>query len=240
MKIKSFVFLLLFVQSAFPQDIFQLVKNSDLDAVRNYEGPVNLRDTNQATPLMWAVYVSDLKMVKHLVKKGADVTLKGWIFFTDSISHFEFIYGSCLVIAAGEGKKDVLKYLLNRQNISVEDKEINLYENVENGWNALQWASVRAKNHIVKYLVKKGADINAPAQADLNQTPLILAINFNRDETALLLTKLGADVNQCDDYGVSPLTYALELQAVDLIELMIKKGAITSDIDYEIIDDQLK
>lgn len=225
MKLKVLIVFLGLVQSISGQEIFELVYNNDYATVKEYQGPVNLRDTNQATPLMWAVYTSDLKMVKLLIKKGADVSMKGWITFADLESNFEFIYGSCIAIAAGEGKLDVLKYLVEKQNISVEDKEINLYQNIDNGWNALQWASVKGQNEIIKYLVKKEANINAPAQTDLNQTPLILSIIFGNAETAILLIKLGADVQQRDDYGLAPITYAFELQNRELVKLLFEHGA---------------
>jgi ankyrin repeat protein len=240
MKLKVVIALLVLVQTLSAQKIFTYVKNSNHEAVKNYEGPLNLRDTDQATPLMWAIYSSDLKMVKLLIKKGADAKMKGWIRFTDPDSDFDFIYGSCLAVAAGEGKLDILKYLIEKQNISVEDKEINLYQNIENGWNALQWASVKGHDDLVKYLVKKGAYINAPAQTDLNQTPLILAIVFGNAETAILLTKLGANVNQRDDYGVSPIIYAFELQNRKLVKVLIQAGATYQKTDDNSLEDLLK
>jgi len=225
MKLKVIIVFLTLAHSIWGQEIFELISNNDYNAVKEYQGPVNLRDANQATPLMWAIYTSDIKMVKLLIKKGADASMKGWIPFTDQKSNFEFIYGSCNAIAAGEGKLDILKYLIEKQNISVEDKEINLYQNIDNGWNALQWASVTGHDEIVKYLVKKDANINAPAQTDLNQTPLILSIIFGNAETAILLVKSGADVHQRDDYGVAPITYAFELQNRALVKILFEYGA---------------
>jgi ankyrin repeat protein len=227
------------VQPLSAQKIFDIVKTNDHRALKEYNGPVNLRDTNQATPLMWAIYRSDLTMVKQLIKKGADVTMKGWIRFTDPESNFEFIYGSCLAVAAGEGNKDIVKYLLDKEHIPIEDKEINFHQNIDNGWNALQWASVKGHNDLVNYLVRKGANINAPAQTDMNQTPLILAIIFGNAETAILLAELGADVNQRDDYGVAPLTYAFELQSKELVKVLIEHGAFFPDTNGSQLKDLL-
>ncbi len=240
MKLKVIIVLLVLVQPLSAQKIFDLIRNNDHAGVKEYEGSVNLRDSDKATPLMWAVYLSDMKMVKLLIKKGADISMKGWIPFTDTESKFEFIYGSCLSIAAGEGKKNILKYLVEKQKISVEDKEINLYQNIDNGWNALQWASVKGQNKLVEYLVKKGANIDAPAQTDLNQTSLILAMIFGHAETAILLVKLGADVNQRDDYGVSPLTYAFELQNRELVKILLQKDATFRNAGEETIEDLLQ
>jgi uncharacterized protein len=223
----SFLLLFCFIHTVIVgQDLFELIKHNNYKGVKAYSDAVNLRDSNQAPPLMWAVYTSDLKMVKLLVKKGADKNMKGWILFKDSLTKFDFIYGSCLVTAAGENKLNILKYFLRKQDIPIDDREIILTESKENGWTALQWAAVRGNNRIAKYLIRHGADINAISENDFNQTPLLFAINFKNIKTAKLLIRLGADVNQGDLFGVSPLTYALEIQSKELVKYLVQHGAI--------------
>lgn len=229
-------FIFLFVLITPPliaQDLFRLVRSNDYEAVEAWDDLVNLRDTNNATPLMWAAYSADLKMVKLLVKKGADIGMKGWILFEDTTSHYEMIYGSMMAIAAGENKMDLLKYLLHKHKIPIEDKEINFYENKDNGWTALQWAVVKGNNDMVEYLIKKGANINAPAETDMNQTPLILAINFNRNSTAQLLISLGADVNIKDDFGAAPLNYAFLTKNRELVKYLVDHGARLPGVESE-------
>jgi ankyrin repeat protein len=223
-----FGWILLFVLISFKidaQDLFRLVRSNDHESVNSWNDLVNLRDTNNATPLMWAAYSADLDMVKLLVKKGGDIRQKGWILFKDTVTNYEMIYGSMMAIAAGENKMDLMKYLLRKHNIPIEDKEINFYENKENGWTALQWAVVKGNNDMVRYLVKHRADINAPAETDMNQTPLILAINFNRVATAKLLVELGADVNIKDDFGAAPLNYAFLTKNRELVRFLVDNDA---------------
>lgn len=223
---KIILFLVLFTaNNVFSQSLFDYVKSNNYKAVKAYTDSINSRDDDQATPLMWAVYSSDLKMVKMLISKGADPNLKGWINFRDSSLNGYFAYGSCLVIAAGENKLDILKYLLVNQKIPIEDKEINLDENTENGWTALQWASVQGNLDIINYLVKNGANINSIAETENNATPLIFALMFNHKEAAKLLIDLGADINKKDSKHLSPLDHAIYLNDNDLINLMIEKGA---------------
>jgi ankyrin repeat protein len=211
------------------QNLFELVCKNDYRAVKEYVGAVNLRDTNQATPLMWAVYRCDLKMVKLLIRKGADAKTKGWILFKDPVSKFDFIYGSCMAIAAGENKVGQLRYFTRSCKIPIDDREIILNDYREIGWTALQWASVKGNKRAVKYLVRHGADINALSENDYNQTPLLFAINFRQVETAKLLVKLGADVNCKDMFGTAPLTCALEIQSRELVKYLIKNGAVLEE-----------
>ncbi len=239
MRILFIVSVLLISLQAFPQDLFEMVKNNDYRSVKIYGEAVNLRDTNQATPLMWAVYRSDLKMVKLLIKKRADVSLKGWILFKDSVSRFDFIYGSCLAIAAGEGKIDQLKYFIRKHKIPVDDREVLLNDFTEDGWTALHWASVKGNNRSVKYLLRHGANINAISVIDYNQSPLLFAIDFNQIETAKLLIKKGADVNQKDLFGVAPLTYALEIQNKELVKYLVKHGAMLEEYAERPLEEML-
>ncbi len=232
--------LLLIVPPCMAQDLFRLVKSNDYESVEVYEDLINLRDTNNATPLMWAAYSADLKMIKLLVNKGADIRMKGWILFEDTALNYEMIYGSMMAIAAGENKMDITKYLIHKQNIPIEDKEINFYENKENGWTGLQWAVVKGNNEMVKYLVKKGANINAPAETDMNQTPLILAINFNRPSTAKLLIDLGANVNIKDDFGATALNYAFLTKNRELVKYLVEHDAHLPGVDADRFMELLK
>jgi len=59
------------------QDLFKMIGYNDYQGVTAYNGAVNLRDTNYATPLMWAAYSSNLEMVKLFFKKVALLSLKG-------------------------------------------------------------------------------------------------------------------------------------------------------------------
>ena len=209
----------------FSQTIFDHIKENNFKAVKKYKGDINIRDEYKATPLMWATYECDLKMVKLLLKKGADPYLKGWISFIDTISLTQFMYGSCLVTAAGEGKIDILKYLLHNENVPIDDPEINLYDNLENGWSALHWAAAKGNTEVIEFLIKEGANINAPAATDYNQTPLLFALRYGKNEAAKLLIDLGADINQKDGYDNSPLILAVHNRNKELVKYLIEKGA---------------
>jgi ankyrin repeat protein len=221
------------------QDLFKLVRQNDYEGVKSFQDAVNLRDTNQATVLMWAAYTADLPMVELLVKKGADVHAKGWIIWQDPDTEIEYIYGSMMAIAAGENKPDLLKYLLKRHKIPVDDKEINLYEGLENGWTALQWAAVKGNTNILSYLAKEGADINLRAETDFDQTPLMFAVISDQAEAANQLIKLGAGINAIDKRGNTALFYAFETGNREIVRTLLKHGALFKNSHDQEIDDKL-
>lgn len=227
MKIALILALLLNGLICSGQDLFKMVKQNDYEGVKAFEDAVNLRDTNQATALMWAAYSSNLKMVELLIKKGADVHAKGWIIWQDKET--EYIYGSLIAIAGGENNVDLLKYLLKKQKIDVDDKEINLYEGIENGWTALHWAAVRGNNESIRYLVKNGADIDNPSETDSDQTALIFAVINDKEESVDLLLELGASINKADAIGNTALVYAFKNKNKIMVKKLIAQGAIPGD-----------
>jgi ankyrin repeat protein len=221
------------------QDLFKSIQTNDFKLVKEYSGAVNLRDTNQATPLMWAAFCSDLRMVKLLVKKGADPSLKGWILIGDSSQQIEYVYGSCLAVASGESKSRMMKYFLTKQQIPVDDREITPNGFRENGWTALHWAAVMGNMRPAKILIHKGSNLNSISENDDSKTPLIFAINNDRIQMAKLLIRRGADVNLADQKGMAPLMYALNKGNRDLIKFMIAHGAILDEYADKSLEEML-
>jgi hypothetical protein len=106
--------------------LIEAIKAKELPQVQRLveEGmDVNAMDANGATPLMWAAYQGDLEMVKWLVDNGADPFLKkGVIYLNEEKTAY---YGNLTGIAAGEGKLDMLHYLIEEVGIDLDDKEFN-------------------------------------------------------------------------------------------------------------------
>lgn len=221
------------------QDLFDYVRQHDFKAVKDYSGAVNLRDPNQATPLMWAVFSADRRMVRKLIRKGADPTLKGWIIVDDTLNHYQLIYGSCLAIAAGKKKNRLLKYFIRRQDLPVDDREINLDHNTEDGWTALQWASLVGNLEGAEFLIHRGADVNAIAPTNYNQTPLHLAVGFNQTEMVSLLIREGADCQATDLLGTSVLSYAFENESREIVKILLAAGAHFAERENKVLEDEL-
>lgn len=106
--------------------------------------------------------------------------------------------------------------ILDKNNRAVNTK-------CKHGRLPLHFASFFSKADIIKLLIAKGADINAPDNS--NFTPLFYA----RDsDTAELLIKNGARVNVSDGTGYTPLHHAVRRQNLAVVKTLIENGADSS------------
>jgi len=97
----------------------------------------------------------------------------------------------------------------------------------ENGTPALILALQKGYKYMARYLIIKGADVNAE---DLNQnscgnTPLIEAVEKGYDDIVKLLISKGADVNAENSEGKTALSYARERGYTEITELLKQAGA---------------
>lgn len=90
------------------------------------------------TALENAVHGGDIKKVKALLDKGADVN--------------EFKYGTALMIAAQEGRIEIARLLMER------GADLNIQADM--GWTALGMAAEAGKLDMVDLLITKGADVD--------------------------------------------------------------------------------
>ena len=216
-----FITIIISVSSLFSysQNIFTLIENNDYDKVKEYTKSLNIYNSEHTTPLMQAIYKSDLKMVKLLVSKGADPKKKSFLKVGNYLS------GSNFVLAAWTGKIDILKYLLKKKYFTVDECEYEYYnKEVKDGWNALHTAVYNNDTIIIRFLVKHGADINYVSEVDNNKTPLLNALRYDKIEAAVELINMGADVNIRDEYYDSTMYLALETKNRKLVKLIYKNG----------------
>lgn len=193
---------------------------------------VNTTDLNGASTIMWAIYKSDLKMVKLLVKYGADVKKKGIIYIDEKNQQY---YGSPLAIAAGNGNLDIVIFLIEKMGVLPNDIQIGI-DKKEIGRTALHEACTNGHSDIVEYLLEKGADINAQVIVDskpMTPTPLICAAKSNHFELVKYLLEKKADPDLADEYDFTPLAYAVINNNKNLINLLLSYGA---NINYPVIN----
>ncbi len=83
---------------------------------------------------------------------------------------------------------------------------------------------------IIKYLLDKGADVNV--EDKFGVTPLMYLVRLgdttNRVAVFNLLVEKGADINETSGGGVSVLGYACEGSNIEIVKLLLAKGA---DVD---------
>jgi len=89
------------------------------------------------------------------------------------------------------------------------------------GYTALTVASRYDYLDIVKFLVERGADVNA--KSDVGQTALIEASEWGRLDVVKLLVERGANIMAKDDDGWTALSIASRIGCLDIVKLLEKK-----------------
>jgi ankyrin repeat protein len=203
--------------------------NQVLDACRNgnlhkvkylIDHDVNV---NKNSAMRLAAIYGHLKIVKYLVKQGADI---------------HAVNDLALQVAARYGHREVVQYL---NNIKERKLTMNLNEQLfnecENGnldkvkRLVKQGADIHADDlNKVKQLVEQGANIHA--RDDL---ALRLAAEYGHLEVVKFLVEQGANIHARDNYAEND--YALRRAAgngqLDVVKYLVEKGAnIHADDDY--------
>ena len=145
--------------------------------------------------------------VKSMVERGHNVNKKG-------ANTFKF-YRTPLMYAAGEGRFDVVKYLINH---GADLSKTNDYEQT-----ALHYASEYGHLNVVELLLSKGAGINV--EDKWCRTPLMLAVNRGHSDILLCLINHGADLNKTNVHKRTALHCAIERGQLKVVELLLSKGA---------------
>ncbi len=149
------------------------------------------------------------KVAEFLIKHGADVNFNGQY-----------------------GRTPFQEAVSNRKlNISLLDKLIaagaDLNHEDNNGLKAIHFTAASNLGYL-KYLVSKGADVNAMS-SNTRGTPLTIATEYNREATVQYLLENGAKVNHQDEYGRTALNFALDGDFSDVVMLLETHDAVATD-----------
>ena len=209
------------------------IHNGDVDLVqRLIKARADVKAANDygATPMSEAAIVADTAILKSLLKAGADVESPNAEGQT------------ALMAVARTGNVESAKLLLqHRARIDATEQW--------GGQTALMWASAQSQPEMVKFLVSKGANVNARGAVrdwqrrvtaegrpkNMNHggfTPLLYAAREGCIDCARYLVKGGADINLPDPDGTTPLLMALLNMRFDLSSYLIEAGADVDRWDF--------
>ena len=151
-----------------------------------------------ATPLMFAIFKNNPRIVKQLIDKGADVRAR------DHEGTSVFLY------ACGFGNGNIIRMLLVKDRTLVNDKTSN------GNINGLHYAASLNNLENINFLVKN-VNMNINDRDSNGCTALYYAAYYAKKDAYNLLIKLGANKDIGDNYGVKP-EYVLSggSSAVDL------------------------
>jgi ankyrin repeat protein len=119
----------------------------------------------------------------HFARAAADGNVRSMRLLQMAGAQVNSQGNSCapLLLAAGEGRLDAVRYLLDQgANVNARD---------ERGRSALTEAAFNGNASVIKELILRGAELNAPSDEG---TALDIAINTKHEEAAELLKHYGA------------------------------------------------
>ncbi|MCL2284176.1 MAG: ankyrin repeat domain-containing protein [Fibromonadales bacterium] len=123
--------------------------------------------------------------------------------------------------AAKGGTVDDVRYFVEKKGIN-----INVKNNTD--WTPSHFAQCNSNVEVLKYLISKGADVNAKTkatEAETDVTPLHAAIFGGKVDFVKVLISAGADVNVKTDDGLTPLHVAAMEGYVEIAKILISSGA---------------
>jgi uncharacterized protein len=176
-----------------------------------------------ATPLTEAVKLDDADLVHMLLDAGAD---------PDSANQDG---QTALMLASSVGSLPIAQMLISK------GAHVNAVENFR-GQTALMWASAENHPDVVDLLLKHHADVKMRAKYDdwqrqmtsepraqFRQTGGLTALLYATRSCCLRcaesIVKAGADINQPNPDGVTPLINAIDAHSFDIAMFLLDKGA---------------
>ena len=163
-----------------------------------------------STPLLYACQNGHIKIVKILLRKGANLIASN--FSKKTALHF----------AAQSGQVDLVDILV-KEGLEVDSKD-------KNDITPLIDACRKGQKDAVEYLLQKGANINATTCS--GSTALHFAVQCDQYHIAEMLVKKGLNVNAKNFYGWTPFFQACYEGKKNTVDLFIKNGAdLSSRLD---------
>jgi ankyrin repeat protein len=179
----------------------QLLKLRRVDA--------NRRGNHDNTILMEAIIAAADDMVRSVLTYDIDY---------DAVNADGY---TALVLAVVNGNYHIIWLLLEMGHFDIEF--VNPYP-PDRGYTALHYASIRHDPAICQLLIQYGANINRRSAS--GDTPLSLAVGFNRLSVVRWLLSKGADIRWTDPSGDKTLLMlAIFIEDYNLLDLLIEKRA---------------
>jgi ankyrin repeat protein len=256
--------LLAFLEWAWPSISMNnegVVTDELIECLLNYNPDVTIANENGTTPLHYAVLGDNIKFIKALIERGADINARDNLQATPLLKVLDKGKGYALEVIKCllENGADInaqnsmgmtpllLALLCSKKEVNNELIECLLNYNPdvtianENGTTPLHLVPLRNSIKFIKALIERGADINARDKL-LQATPLLKVLDWrgrqNDMEVIKCLLENGADINARDKYGKTVLhqtvgDWGSKYNMLTLIEYLLQSGV---DINAQDVD----
>ncbi len=211
--------------------LFKAIEGGDADEVRELLesdlGLISAKNSEGASPLIWAAYYRQAAIADHLMRQGAqpDVFEASVLNLNDRlrellrsdrtlVDSYSFDGWTPLHLAAHFGSLDALRTLLS------SGASHRALSHNSNGNQPLQAAAASRQGDAVSILLEVGADVDAPSEGGF--TALHSAAASGDTEMTRMLLEAGATVDVRAQGGKTPMELAIEAdhaEVVDLLEL---------------------
>jgi ankyrin repeat protein len=166
-------------------------------------------DNNGNIPLHYAIKYNNIDAVKLILKYNKKI-------YTADKNGFNSLH-----LSVKNGNLDIVKLIV--ENVD------NINKKTINGETALHIAINYKYNDIVKYLLKNNANPNIID--DENEfTPLHYAVGWDNTEIIKELLNYNVDINSQDNYGNTPLMYAIKEKYKSTFDILIQQKNINLNL----------
>lgn len=207
--------------------LITIVKDENIDFAKiylNYIDTIFNKDSNNASPLMWAVDAQNIELIEITLPKSRRPFSKGIIFKESPKGHF----GSVMSLAASSHNIEILTKLVESGG-DVNEKELDEFGN-ETNWTPLWSAISREDTAIVEYLITNGADVNISID---DYSPLMFAVEKNNVAIVNILINNEANIYQKYINGKDAIHIAAQqgnMKIISLFENIDSAICLNSDV----------
>ena len=192
-------------------DLFSAIEKNDIKKIRKLlKSGINLNDHFNFygnTPLSAALAITNYKIAKLLIDKGANVNKKTRT-------------GGIPLLSVRDNNYNLIQLLIENgadRNIIIEGRGAKLIDILFH--NLFREKDIK----LAKYLIQKGADINSVIST--GETSLHHSVKWNQPEMVQFLLENNAKINIQDKEGATPLFNAAKRSHLQFIELLLQKKA---------------